>query len=81
MPGFSAVGWFGVFTAAKTPQPVVTKLNSEIVALLQEPQTRDRLLAQGAEPQTGPPGDLRKHLAREIGVWGKVIRDAGLKAE
>ena len=81
IPGFSAVGWFGVFTAAKTPQPVVTKLHAEIVALLQEPQTRDRLLAQGAEPQPGSPGELRRHLAREIEIWGKVIREAGIKAE
>jgi tripartite-type tricarboxylate transporter receptor subunit TctC len=81
VPGFNAVGWFGLFTAAKTPQPIITRLNTEIAALLQEPQTRDRLLAQGAEPLPGPPADLRAHLAREIDVWSKVIREAGIKAE
>lgn len=81
VPGFNAVGWFGLFTASKTPQPIITRLNTEISALLQEPQTRDRLLAQGAEPQPGSPDDLRRYLAREIEVWSKVIRDAGIKAE
>lgn len=81
VPGFSAVGWFGLFAAAKTPQPIITRLNTEITALLQEPQTRDRLLAQGAEPSPGSPADLRAHLAREIDVWSKVIREAGIKAE
>ncbi len=81
VPGFNAVGWFGLFTAAKTPPPIITRLNTEISALLQEPQTRDRLLTQGAEPQPGPPDDLRRYLAREIEVWSKVIRDAGIKAE
>ena len=81
MPGFHAVGWFGVFAAAKTPQPVVNRLNNEIVALMKEPETRDRLLAQGAEPLPGPPDVLRKHLASEIAKWGKVIREAGIKAE
>jgi tripartite-type tricarboxylate transporter receptor subunit TctC len=81
VPGFSAVGWFGLFTAANTPSPVITRLNTEVSALLQEPQTRDRLLTQGAEPQPGPPADLRNHLAREIETWGKVIREAGIKAE
>lgn len=81
LPGFNAVGWFGLFAAAKTPQPIVTRLNTEISTLLQEPQTRDRLLAQGAEPLPGPPEELRKHLAREIAVWGKVIREAGIKVE
>ena len=81
MPGFHAVGWFGVFAAAKTPQPVVKRLNAEIVGLMQEPATRDRLLAQGAEPLPGPPEVLRNHLAGEIAKWGKVIREAGIKAE
>jgi tripartite-type tricarboxylate transporter receptor subunit TctC len=39
------------------------------------------LLAQGAEPQPGSPEDLRKYLAGEIEKWGKVIREAGIKAE
>lgn len=81
VPGFHAVGWFGVFATAKTPQAIVNRLNSEIVALMKEPEIRDRLLAQGAEPQPGPPEDLRKYLAGEIAKWGKVIREAGIKAE
>ena len=81
VPGFHAVGWFGIFAAARTPQPIVSRLNSEIVALMKEPETRDRLLAQGAEPQPGTPDDLRKYLAGEIEKWGKVIRDARIKAE
>jgi tripartite-type tricarboxylate transporter receptor subunit TctC len=81
VPGFHAVGWFGVFAAAKTPPSIVTRLNAEITALMKDPETRDRLLAQGAEPQPGSPDDLRKHLAREIEVWGKVIREAGIKGE
>jgi tripartite-type tricarboxylate transporter receptor subunit TctC len=81
VPGFHAVGWFGVFAAAKTPQPVVARLNSETVALMKEPETRDRLLAQGAEPAPGSPDYLRNHLAGEIAKWGKVIREAGIKAE
>ena len=80
-PGFQSSGWFGVFGAAKTPPAIVKKLNSELSALMQQSDVRDRLLAQGAEPLFGPPDDLRKHLAREIEVWGKVIRDTGLKAE
>ena len=81
VPGFHAVGWFGVFATAKTPQAIVNRLNSEIVSLMKEPEVRDRLLAQGAEPQPGSPEDLRRYLAGEIEKWGKVIREAGIKAE
>ena len=81
VPGFHVVGWFGVFAAAKTPQAIVTRLYGEIAAIMKEPDMRDRLLAQGAEPLSGPPDELRRHLAREIEVWGKVIREAGVKVE
>jgi len=81
VPGFHVVGWFGVFTAARTPQPVIVRLNAELNAIVKDAEVRERLLGTGAEPLSGSPEDLRKHLAREIEVWGKVIREAGVKAE
>ena len=48
---------------------------------MQQPDLRERLLAQGATPLSGPPDDLRSLLAREHEVWGKVIRDAGIKPD
>jgi tripartite-type tricarboxylate transporter receptor subunit TctC len=79
--GFHAQGWFGVFSTARTPQAVVSRLNSEITAVVKEPDMRERLIAQGSEPFTGSPGDLRTHLAREIQTWGNVVREAGIKVD
>ena len=79
VPGFQSAGWFGVFGPAKLPQPIVARLNSELSGLMEEPTLRDSLIAQGAEPLSGPPDALRKHLAREVATWSKLIRDAGLK--
>jgi tripartite-type tricarboxylate transporter receptor subunit TctC len=81
VPGFHAVGWFGIFAAARTPQPIIARLNAEINAIMKDPEMRERLLSQGAEPLTGTPDDARRYLAREIEVWGKVVRDAGIKVE
>ena len=81
VPGFHAVGWFGVFSAARTPPARIKRLNTAINAAMGEPDVRARLLKQGAEPLSGPPDDLRKHLASEMEKWGKVIRDAGIRAE
>ena len=80
-PGFQAGGWFGVLAATGTPAAIIGKLNAEIAGVMQQPDVRDRLLAQGAEPLSGPPDELKKLLAREREVWGKVIRDAGIKPE
>ena len=81
VPGFHAVGWFGVFSTGKTPQPVIDKLNAALVAIMKEPDMRERLIAQGAEPLGGSADDLRKYLAGEISKWGRVIREAGIKAD
>ncbi len=79
VPGFKAAGWFGVFGAARTPQPIANKLNTEITAFMTEPGLKDRLISQGAEPLAGPPNLLRNHLANEVETWGKLIREVGLK--
>lgn len=81
VPGFQAAGWFGVFSAARTPQPIVAKLNAELSAVMVEPALRARLVSQGAEPLSGPPDALRTHLAREIATWSKLIRELGLKVD
>lgn len=81
VPGFHAVGWFGIFSTGRTPQPVIDKLNAALNAVMKEPDVRERLIAQGAEPLGGPPDAARKYLANEIARWGKVIREAGITAE
>jgi tripartite-type tricarboxylate transporter receptor subunit TctC len=81
VPNFEVIGWFGIFSAGQTPAETIKVLNSHIAATMKEPEVRDRIIAQGGEPLSGPPGDLRDLLAREISVWGKVIRDAGIRAD
>lgn len=79
--GFDTGGWFSMYTALKTPPGIVNKLNAEIVALVQAPDVKERLLAFGATPLPGSPEDLRQQLAREMPRWRKVIQEAGLKVE
>jgi len=81
LPGFQTAGGSAYLVRAKTSPPAVTRLNKELSALMEEPGLRDRLISQGAEPLSGPPEALRKHLAREIDTWGKLIREAGLKID
>ena len=81
LPGFQASGWFGVLAAAATPVSIIDRLNQAIAAIMQQPDVRSRLLAQGAEPLSGPPSELRNLLTREKEVWSRVIREAGVKPD
>jgi tripartite-type tricarboxylate transporter receptor subunit TctC len=81
VPGFQSNGWFGVLAATGTPDAIIRRLNDAINGAMQQPEMRARLLAQGVEPLVGPPDELRKLLAREREVWGKLIREAGIKAD
>jgi len=80
-PGFDVVGWFGVFAPARTPEPIVHRLNAELAAIMRRPDVADPLVAQGAKPESGDPDELGKLLAREISLWRRVIKDANIRAE
>jgi tripartite-type tricarboxylate transporter receptor subunit TctC len=81
VPGFQAIGWFGVFAPAGTPEPVIRTLSEKIASLLKQPEMLERMVELGAEAASGGQDDLRKLLANELAVWGKVIRDAGVKID
>jgi tripartite-type tricarboxylate transporter receptor subunit TctC len=80
-PGFEVVGWFGWLAPAKTPQEIVNRLNSEIVRVLRESATRERLLALGADPVGNPPQQFAAFIKSEHYKWARVIREANIRAE
>ncbi len=79
--GYELASWFGIFAPAGTPRAVVERLNAAINAATQRPEMKERLLGQGAEPLSGTPEDLAAYLRRELDKYGKIIREAGVKAE
>jgi tripartite-type tricarboxylate transporter receptor subunit TctC len=81
LPDFKVVGWFGVFGPAHLPPEIVTRLNTEINSIMKEPEMVKLLLTQGAEPMVGSPQAEQTLLLREISVWSKVIREAGIKGD
>jgi tripartite-type tricarboxylate transporter receptor subunit TctC len=81
VPGYEASGWFGVGVPKGTPTEVIEKLNKEINAGLSDPTIKSRLADLGSTVLPLSPADLGKLVTEETGKWGKVIRDAGIKAE
>ncbi len=79
-PGFATGHWGGFFAPAGTPGPIIQKLNTEIVAALQNPSVREVLRGQGLEIIGDTPEQFRKDIEAEIELWAKVIKDAGIPA-
>ena len=77
-PAVETTVWNGVLVPAKTPRPIVDRLNAEIVAILKRPEVRERFAAQGAEAVGSTSAEFAAHIRREIDKWGKVVRAAGL---
>jgi tripartite-type tricarboxylate transporter receptor subunit TctC len=81
VPGYAAYIWDALAAPRDTPAEVVATLNREINAVLAEPALRARLIALGANPMIMSAADAAKFVADETAKWGKVIRNAGIKAE
>jgi len=81
VPGFEASSWFGIAAPKDTPADIIDKLNRETNAGLADPKIASRLTDMGGMPLTGSPADYGKLIADETAKWGKVIREAGIKAE
>jgi len=81
VPGFEASSWFGIAAPKATPAEIVASLNRETNAGLADPTIKARLVDIGGMLLTGSPADFGKLIADETEKWGKVIREAGIKAE
>jgi tripartite-type tricarboxylate transporter receptor subunit TctC len=74
-----ADAWNGLIAPAGTPEPVLAKIHDEVVAVLNEPDVRDKLKAQIMEPVGSTPAEFKARIADEIARWTPVIKAAGVK--
>ena len=80
VPGYDVSSWFAVFVPARTPKPIVNKINAEVVKLLKTPDTQRRLVELGAEPMFKTPEEGNRFFHDEIEKWAKVVKASGAKA-
>jgi len=76
-----AVNWYALLAPKGTPREIVQRLNAESLRAMHASDLRERLEAIGGEPLSGSPEDTGALLKKEYEQWGKVIREAGIKAE
>ncbi len=80
-PGFEVLAWNGVMVPAATPKPIITRLNSEINAILADPEIVARMHRLGFDLVGGTPGEFGALVRGETEKWAPVIRKIGLKID
>ena len=81
LPGFALTNWFALVMPAATPAEIRNRLHAEVVKILRSSDIKERLLGMGAEPVGSTQEQFGAFIKSETAKWGKVIRDANIKAE
>jgi len=81
LPGYEVELVYAIVAPAGTPKAIVTQLNLEIHKAMQEPDLRERLLAQGFEVRTSSPEQLGSYIKSEIAKWSVIVKESGVKPE
>jgi tripartite-type tricarboxylate transporter receptor subunit TctC len=81
LPGFEVVGWYGVMAPPKMPKALLTRLHTEIINVLNRPDTRERILADGSEPVGSSPEEFRRFLLADLDKWAKVVKMSGARLD
>ena len=81
LPGYESVASYGMFSTARTPAALVSRLNEEIVRVLRRAEVKEKLFNTGVEVVGGSPEGFAAMMKMEMLKWGKVIRDAGIRGE
>ncbi len=79
VPGFEAISATGIFVPARTPDAIVTRLNQEIISVLQRTDVQRRLASMGLEPVGSTPAQLAALIKEDVVRMGKVIHEAGIQ--
>ena len=78
---FEASSWVGLLAPAKTPRAIITRLNTELNAVLNDPEVKERLNGMGITAAPGTPESFGAELNRDLAKYGPVVKAAGIKAE
>jgi tripartite-type tricarboxylate transporter receptor subunit TctC len=81
LPGFVAENWWGVFVPAATPKPLVDRLHADLVKAMTSADLREKFDGMAVEALASTPEALRDFTRTEIERWGKLVREAGIRAD
>ena len=79
LPGYSSLGWFGLFAPVNTPREIVAKVSADTKTVLTLPDAKQRLAEQGAEPEPSTPENFAVFVNADIAKWLDLAQKAGIK--
>jgi len=79
LPGYEAVGWFGLMAPAGTPKTILERINHDVNKVLESPAIRESLASEGAEPAGGSVEDARRSIAEGERKWGKLVQELDIQ--
>jgi tripartite-type tricarboxylate transporter receptor subunit TctC len=77
LPSFEVRLWTGILAPARTPQPIIDKVNAAVRKILQDPAMQKKLAEQGSTPAAGTPEEFRRFMVSEVATWGKIVKISG----
>ncbi|WP_254453656.1 tripartite tricarboxylate transporter substrate binding protein [Siccirubricoccus sp. G192] len=81
LPGYEISTWYGIWAPARTPADIVARLQAAVAAGLRAPEAQERMAALGAVPVADSPEHFAGFVRREFERWGKLVRDANIRAD
>ena len=81
VPGYALDPWLGLFVAAKVSPEIIHRINLETAKVLNAPELKARLGAQGIEVVTNSPAEFSRFVREDNAKWGKLIKEAGIRGE
>jgi tripartite-type tricarboxylate transporter receptor subunit TctC len=81
LPGFDISTWYGLFAPAGTPPAIVAKWNADVTRILNSPDIRAKLVADGAEPSPNTPEQFAQMIARELTKYARIVKVSGAKVD
>ncbi len=77
VPGYEVLNWWGIVVPGGTPAAIVDRLHAEMARSLREPDVRERLAREGAEPVGSKPAEFADFIRRDIAKWTRVVKETG----
>jgi tripartite-type tricarboxylate transporter receptor subunit TctC len=81
LKGFDVTTWHAILAPAKTPQPIIARLNSELVRILNAPDVQEKLMSEGGEVSPTTPEEAAAFIRSEVAKWAKVLKHASIPME